>query len=71
MKDEEGERGCCETLIYGSIQELSTDSAKSLNGGGYISAQKGAKEGLDREMSIMEDTLNQSMTVVTGRGNES
>ena len=67
MKSKDGEVGCCETMIHGVIQELSTDSVKLVDNGKSISTQRETREGLDRETSILEDTLNQSMTVVSGK----
>lgn len=71
MNREDGGRGCGDEMIHGTIQELSTDPVKSLDSGWCISTQKETRDGLDREMSIMEDTLNQSMTVVTGECTDS
>lgn len=66
MKEEEGERGCYETVIHGAIPKSSTDSLKSADSGKCISTQMETRDGLDRETSILEDTLNQSMTVTIG-----
>ena len=67
MKRKDGGLGCGETMIHGAIQKLSTDSVKLVDSGKSISTQKETREGLDRETSLLEDTLNQSMTVVLGK----
>ena len=65
MKSKDGGLGCGEAMIHGAIQELSTDSVKLVDNGKSISTRKETREGLD-----LEDTLNQSMTVVLGKRND-
>ena len=70
MKSKDEGLGCGEAMIHGAIQELSTDSVKLVDSRKIISTRKETREGLDRETSLLEDTLNQSMTVVLGKRND-
>ena len=70
MKSKDGGLGCGEAMIHGANQELSTDSVKLVDSRKSISTRKETREGLDRETSLLEDTLNQSMTVVLGKRND-